>query len=613
MDGQDQVRRPRRLAIYGSCVSRDAVPYLDSEDWTLTAYHARQSAAVLALPYQRPDLDLRGMPSAFRRRVVTGDLTRSAVWALPHLPADVLLWDLTDERLGVARLPGGHLVTRSVEVTDLGLPAVADAEWIEFGSDEHFDLFRIGTTRLVTALQESGQVQRLVLLDCPFTARVPRAGQRRRRYGPGRGQRRAHGPDDTSQDRPTREVSPERLAWMAGYAVDANAAYRRYVHFVRDVLGVATIHVSARHLALDPEHRWGLAPYHYSASTYRAIARRFTRVAAAPESLLRAPRVGEPARSLVVSVGRDAPHIPQGERVTPPTHPEPAWVVGAAADLAQRAYSQRVARSGVLVAGAGADSGAAFALAGTLGCGAVVLDQPSGDVGKYVDAARTVGACPTVGLVGAGEAPSTSRDLGRALAELRLELLAAGPVIHLDAVGAGAAAGAATSSVVADWERGTGALWDRSWGGQLPLPSAAQPPADAPTQYAGQQLPLTPILTWVRCPSLVTGDIEVAIDIDNPGARTPRAALVSLALTDGSQAVAQAVGAHVSPNDQVGTWRYLSPDPGLSHHEMRFTVPAGVGLAGVGVRSWEQFDLTLVGLHVSSAGAGPSQVEGSVP
>lgn len=588
------MRDARTVGIYGSCVSRDATDYLGS-DWTLAAYHARQSAAVLALPYQRPDLDLSALSSRFQQRVVMGDHLRSAVWELPRLAVDVVLWDLVDERLGVVRLAGGELVTRSVELVGLDLPELTSAEVIEFGTDEHFDLFRVGASRFVTALRQSGRVKRLVLLDCPFTARVGRADRRRLR--------REEEADGTA--------SPTRMAWLADYAQTTNTAYRRYVRFVRDALGVSTIHVPSRKVALDPQHRWGLAPYHYAPGTYRAIVRGLTRAIADPESrLLPLPRA---TGGRVTWVGERGEVLPDATRITAPAHPDPAWVGSASAQLAQGMYAEGVPLAQVMVGGSRESTAAALALGASIGCGSIVLDRPTGGAAPHVESTRRAGCLPTLAVIRDHVSrPAARDDVAAALATVAESIGPRGTVVL--PVPTGDRDGQAlVLHLMSQWQNGEGELWQRAWEGHPPVPSAAQPPPGAPLGYAGPGMPLTATLAWARCPQLVRGKAEVTVELDNPGEPHPQGALLSFAVSDGSREVAEALGAHVSPADQVGTWRYLTVEHGRSRHDLTVTLPPGVLLRGVGVRGWGLVGLVLRGLQlrVSSQDAGrdPSDVD----
>ena len=63
-----------RIAIIGSCVTRDAFRPEDSDEWEIAAYYARSSlaSAMSEIPFVGVDLD--GIDSAFQRRIVQADL-----------------------------------------------------------------------------------------------------------------------------------------------------------------------------------------------------------------------------------------------------------------------------------------------------------------------------------------------------------------------------------------------------------------------------------------------------------------------------------------------------------------------------------------------------------
>src|SRR5690606_3435896 len=98
-------------------VSRDTFELLDTSRYSLLAYVARQSlisALGPATPLAVPLAEL----SPFQRRMVEGDIgsdLRSRLAAAAR-NTDLLLWDLTDERLGIYRMPDGGFVTRTPDV-----------------------------------------------------------------------------------------------------------------------------------------------------------------------------------------------------------------------------------------------------------------------------------------------------------------------------------------------------------------------------------------------------------------------------------------------------------------------------------------------------------------
>ena len=247
-----------RLLVYGSCVSRDMVPFL-GPGWTLLRYVARQSlvSAMSApvTPPAEPSLD-----SAFQRRMVTEDLTSAAPGLLrAHLEEiDVLVLDLVDERLGVVALPDGGYVTRSQELLASGLLEHLDGREVVFGTDEHFELWRDAADRFVSLLEETSLAARTVVVEGTFAARTDDGGSANR--------------------------------WRDEPAEVWNARYERY-HAVLRGAGLRSHTVGADAVA-STAHRWGPAAYHYADGAYLAMARAVRDTADPP-----AGRAGSPAEA----------------------------------------------------------------------------------------------------------------------------------------------------------------------------------------------------------------------------------------------------------------------------------------------------------------------------
>lgn len=254
-----------RFFIYGSCVSRDTFDVLAARGHTLARYVARQSLASAGLPSTRSLPGIDALTSRFQRRMLSGDV----VGDLPHHltrieedPPRVLLWDLTDERLGLHAWPDGSLTTDTVEARTMGRGAPeAGFRHVAFGSDEHFELWCTGLDRLEHALERSA-IDRVLLLDVPWARQTTSGADAPRSF----------------------DMPPS----------DANRLFRRYVARAAERSWVETIGVD--HVSADIRHRWGAAPFHYSDDTY-------TRVADLIEVRLARVRAGR-ARTWVVSDDR---------------------------------------------------------------------------------------------------------------------------------------------------------------------------------------------------------------------------------------------------------------------------------------------------------------------
>ncbi|MGF7022919.1 DUF6270 domain-containing protein [Brachybacterium tyrofermentans] len=233
---------PVRVAIYGSCVARDAVDLAGGDALDVSVYVARQS--LISAGHDASALFPEGarVESAFQRRMMESDFAGDLSERLDSVVSttDLLLWDLTDERHGVHVFADGTVVTRSIDV--LGVPEVLEvvdgARHIPFGSDEHFDLWATRAEQFRDHLRGSGMFDRTIVLQIPWAL-------------------------VTSDGRGT--------PWSMGTrAIDANEAYRRYYDHLRD-LGFTIFEMQPLGVLADPEHRWGLAPFHYTQDVYEEI------------------------------------------------------------------------------------------------------------------------------------------------------------------------------------------------------------------------------------------------------------------------------------------------------------------------------------------------------
>lgn len=237
--------RPARVAVYGSCVARDTVEAAAEGQMSIQVYVARQSLLSAGsdasghFPADAP------IDSAFQRRMMVSDFAGDL---RTHLEAvagdvDVLLWDLVDERHGVHEYPDGTVVTRSIDLVSVpeALAAVEDARHIPFGSDEHFSRWTERADAFIASLEEHALLARTVVLQVPWALIT---------------------------------VAGEPTPWSMGVpAREANESYRRYYQHLRDH-GLRILELQPLAVLADPEHRWGLAAFHYTPEVYQEIIRR---------------------------------------------------------------------------------------------------------------------------------------------------------------------------------------------------------------------------------------------------------------------------------------------------------------------------------------------------
>lgn len=153
--------------------------------------------------------------------------------------ADLLIWDIHDERFGIATGADSTYVTRSPQLKTASLKLPDDSLVIPFGTDQHFDLWQRSSSEFVFLLEELGILESTVLLDVPWACMDEFGEDVALPYG----------------------MSPS----------EANTHFERYYSHIKD-LGVQVL--SERHVVSAAEHRLGRAPFNYLDSTYHSLSGR---------------------------------------------------------------------------------------------------------------------------------------------------------------------------------------------------------------------------------------------------------------------------------------------------------------------------------------------------
>ena len=76
-----------KVAIFGSCVSRDSVEFMPEAE--VVTYVARHSVTSLESPHGAEGMDLSELTSAFQERMVTNDLHGSGLERIVHTASDL--------------------------------------------------------------------------------------------------------------------------------------------------------------------------------------------------------------------------------------------------------------------------------------------------------------------------------------------------------------------------------------------------------------------------------------------------------------------------------------------------------------------------------------------
>lgn len=178
-------------------------------------------------------LDPEGViQSSWQRRMVMIDLSRELFSRLRECQPDTLLIvDFIDERSHLYSL-GGALATGSVELQRTRIEQAPNITKIRSGTDEHFALWHEGFRNFVAEARSLGMA--------PILNRVRWATA-------------------STDGTPLREPADH---------IAASNGYLERLYAVGDQLGLPSINYDDTPFLSAPDHRWGLAPFHYHEQVY---------------------------------------------------------------------------------------------------------------------------------------------------------------------------------------------------------------------------------------------------------------------------------------------------------------------------------------------------------
>lgn len=230
----------KRVFIFGGCTSRDAVNLYPEYGLELHSYIARQSLISAYHPAHPHHWDFGDVSSLFQQRMFGGDIQST----IPrHVLAsanevDLIVWDNMIERVGVRPVLTGGYVTNSPKIRENVEDSDLLGEWIKFGSDRHMELWSGAFERFYKTLEIAGLADKIIVNGTPW-ALVDRYGE---------------------------TLSFPRLGITANFF---NAAIEEYWSLVESK-GIPIARVAQERAIADPDHKWGLAYFHYVPDTYVA-------------------------------------------------------------------------------------------------------------------------------------------------------------------------------------------------------------------------------------------------------------------------------------------------------------------------------------------------------
>lgn len=248
---------PIDLLIWGSCVSRDSLEFFPPDTVNLRRYVARQSLISANKPVRNPEtLDL-DFPSRFQKSMYRDDLAGTAIDRIAAKAKQCrnpfLVMGLLDERGGVLEAPDGGIITSEPDALSHGVLEATGPEWQRhlFPSLNYVVKLAEALPVIQSQLKDAGIWDRTYLLPARW-AEVDDAGA-------------------ATQTSLFESVAVANEYFQDLYGMFAEAGWK----FVplNDAPPVAKV-----------DHKWGLAPFHYTDTYYQEMAAEILALSASPTS-----------------------------------------------------------------------------------------------------------------------------------------------------------------------------------------------------------------------------------------------------------------------------------------------------------------------------------------
>ena len=221
----------KNVRILGSCVTRDALEI--TTDFKLIDYTARTSLASLATNSRLDSGILNNTKSTFQKRMVERDMTKRFWLSLEKSQNDIIIIDLIDDRFNLKLFDDNSSHTVSSEYKTASRAQGQSGRIIKSASNEFKTLWEVGLKRLKGHCDELELDN--IFINCVFY-------------------------------QPTGNISIDSSAKISEKNEYLRAAYVKLENtFGRQ----AMIEYPEDIIKADVEHKWGVAPFHFTSETYK--------------------------------------------------------------------------------------------------------------------------------------------------------------------------------------------------------------------------------------------------------------------------------------------------------------------------------------------------------
>ena len=231
-----------KVAIFGSCISRDIFNYKKADSFIISDYYARSSFASIYGLIVKENNYIDEISSSFQKKIVKADLNKYFVERIGLSDFDILLIDFIDERFNLYLFDDGSVCTLSSELVSTGfLQKNINGRIVLSGSEEFFGLWQDGWNDFIAHMKILGVLDR-VRLHKSFWSYADENG----------------------------------IDYIDNYKkVDIDSANhfltKLYIYAEKDLKANQIIEVSSDKRVGSKEHRWGRSPFHFVDEYYKEV------------------------------------------------------------------------------------------------------------------------------------------------------------------------------------------------------------------------------------------------------------------------------------------------------------------------------------------------------
>ncbi len=250
------MKKTIKIAVLGSCITRDVFGFFPDDAFEIVAFVARTSFVSLfspPLPLKLRKSDIAA-PNRFERNAIHADLYKTGLSTIAQASFDYLILDFMSERLDLVKF-GATYFLDTPQLRESGvLERLPDAEFIDRLAKPTTALWENACAAFIAFLKARGVLANQVLLHEFYLARhYLKAGKA--------------------------IAFPEFEAHSYDRLGETLSLY--HARFLHAFPGVRAIAVGPHLVLGDADHKWGQAPFHYVAGYYAQFLEKFRAIIAA--------------------------------------------------------------------------------------------------------------------------------------------------------------------------------------------------------------------------------------------------------------------------------------------------------------------------------------------